>query len=259
MINEDSKAESGRNMIIIPAIDLINGECVRLYQGRQEEKTVYSSSPLEIARKWQEQGAQLIHVVDLDGAFSGTPRNLSAVMHMIQELDIAIELGGGIRTPAMARKLLDSGVDRVVLGTIAFIEPQQVKDLCQEFPHRISIGIDTMDGKIAIHGWKDTTDSQALDFCQQIEGWGVRNIIFTDIKTDGTLRGPNIGAIRDLLESINIPVIASGGISMMDDLKELSTLEGLGLEGVIIGKALYTGDIDLEDAIQLYQKNKLEH
>ena len=243
-------------MFIIPAIDLIKGECVRLYQGKKEEKTVFSSSPLETARNWQEMGAELIHIVDLDGAFSGSPQNLSTVMRIVQELDIAIELGGGIRTSAMARNILDSGVDRVILGTIAFIEPLQVKTLCKEFPGRISVGIDTRDGKIAIHGWKDTTQAQALEFCQQIADWGVRNIIFTDIHTDGTLQGPNIKAIETLMQNINIPLIASGGVSSMNDLRDLAELEPHGLEGVIIGKAVYTGDINLQEAIRLFQNQQ---
>ena len=240
-------------MIIIPAIDLINGECVRLYQGKKEEKTVFSSSPLKIAKQWQKQGAQLIHVVDLEGAFSGSPQNLSTVMHIVQGIKTAIELGGGIRTSATVKNLLESGIHRVILGTIAFTEPLQVKALCEEFPGRISVGIDTKDEKIAIHGWTEMTDSLTLKFCRQFEDWGVRNIIFTDIKTDGTLKGPNIKAIRKLLENINTPLIASGGVSTMEDLKELADLESLGLEGVIIGKALYTGDIDLGEAIRLYQ------
>ncbi|MEW6379502.1 MAG: 1-(5-phosphoribosyl)-5-[(5-phosphoribosylamino)methylideneamino]imidazole-4-carboxamide isomerase [bacterium] len=245
-------------MLIIPAIDLIKGECVRLYQGKEEEKTVFSSSPLEIARTWQNQGAELIHIVDLDGAFSGSPQNLSTVMQIVQDLDIPVELGGGIRTSAMARKLLESGIDRVILGTIAFFEPMQVKTLCREFPGRISVGIDTRDGMIAIHGWKNTTEAQALEFCRQIEDWGVRNIIFTDIRTDGTLQGPNIEAIRNMIEHIDIPLIASGGISSMDDLHNLAELEPLGLEGAIIGKAIYTGSIDLQEAVRLYQNNSAD-
>jgi len=241
-------------MLIIPAIDLIKGECVRLYQGKKEEKTVFSSSPLKIAKQWQEQGARLIHVVDLEGAFSGSPQNVSTIMDIVKKIKVAIELGGGIRSSATAKKLLDSGINRVILGTIAFKEPQLVKALCKEFPGRISVGIDTKDGKIAIHGWTDTTDSQALEFCRQIEDWGVRNIIFTDIKTDGALRGPNIEAVQKLLENITTPVIASGGITTMKDLEELAGLESLGLEGVIVGMALYTGDIDLGEAIRLYQR-----
>ena len=240
-------------MLIVPAIDIIKGECVRLYQGKEEEKTVFSSSPLETARTWQEQGAELIHIVDLDGAFSGSPQNLSTVMRIVQELGVMIELGGGIRTSAMARNLLDSGVDRVILGTIAFMEPMQVKALCREFPGRISIGIDTKDGQIAIHGWRDTTQARALEFCQRIADWGVRNIIFTDIRTDGTLKGPNIQAIRNMIENVDIPLIASGGVSSMDDLRNLAELEPIGLEGVIIGRAMYTGSIDLRAAVRLYQ------
>jgi len=245
-------------MLIIPAIDLIKGECVRLYQGREEEKTVFSSSPLETARNWQEKGARLIHIVDLDGAFSGSPQNLSTVMRIVQELNIPVELGGGIRSSAMARTILNSGVERVILGTIAFIEPMQVKALCQEFPGRISVGIDTRDSRIAIHGWKDTTHGQALEFCQQIADWGVRNIIFTDIRTDGTLQGPNIAAIKTMMAHINIPLIASGGVSSMNDLRDLAALEPLGLEGVIIGKAVYTGDVDLREAVRLYQNHQPE-
>ncbi|MBN2372209.1 1-(5-phosphoribosyl)-5-[(5-phosphoribosylamino)methylideneamino]imidazole-4-carboxamide isomerase [bacterium] len=243
-------------MLIIPAIDLIQGECVRLYQGKEEEKTVFSTDPLNVAFKWQSMGAKLLHLVDLDGAFKGNPQNILTILHMAKRLDMPVELGGGLRNPEIINQILAGGVDRVVLGTIAYIQPELVKDLCQRYPGRIVIGVDARDGMVAIKGWKDTTRIAADKFCMQWAGTGVRAIIYTDIKRDGTLRGPNIWAVSQLLDKIDIPVIASGGISKMYDLECLARLEEKGLEGVIVGRALYTGAICLDEAISKWQNKE---
>ncbi len=240
-------------MLIIPAIDLIHGECVRLYQGKEEEKTVFSSNPLEMALKWQSQGAKLLHLVDLDGAFKGTPQNLFPILHLAKKIDIPIELGGGLRNKNIIHKILSGGIERVIIGTIAYTQPKLVYELCERYPGRIVIGVDASDGKLAIKGWKDVTEIDAVEFCRQWTDCGIRAIIYTDIGRDGTLGGPNIRRISYLLDQIKIPIIASGGISTMEDLEELSNLKDKGLEGVIIGRALYTGAIRLDQAISRWQ------
>lgn len=242
-------------MLIIPAIDLIHGECVRLYQGKEEDKTVFSKSPLEVALKWQYMGAKLIHLVDLDGAFKGNPQNLITILQLAKRLDIPIEVGGGLRNPEIIAQMFDGGVSRVVLGTIAYTQPDMVKKLSGEHPGRILIGVDANDGLVAIRGWKDVTQIKADKFCQQWINTGIRAIIYTDIKQDGTMRGPNIIAISRLLDEVNMPVIAAGGISSMTDLEALAPLKEKGLEGVIIGRALYTGSIHLDQAISRWQKH----
>jgi len=240
-------------MLIIPAIDLIQGECVRLYQGKEENKTVFSKKPLDVALKWQSLGAQLLHVVDLDGAFKGNPQNLLTILHLAKRVEIPIELGGGLRNPDVIARMFEGGVGRVVLGTVAYTQPDMVRNLCERYPGRILIGVDASDGMLAIKGWKDVTRIRADKFCSQWTGTGIRGIIYTDIQQDGTLKGPNIRAIARLLDEVNIPVIAAGGISSMEDLEALASLEEKGLEGVVIGRALYTGTIQLDEAIDKWQ------
>jgi phosphoribosylformimino-5-aminoimidazole carboxamide ribotide isomerase len=241
-------------MLIIPAIDLIQGECVRLYQGKEENKIVFSKSPLEVALRWQSMGAKLLHLVDLDGAFKGNPQNLMTILQLAQKLDIPVELGGGLRNPEVIAQMFDGGVSRIILGTIAYTQPDIVKKLSKKYPERILIGVDASDGLLAIKGWKDITRIKADKFCRQWIDTGIRAIIYTDIKQDGTMRGPNITAISRLLDKIDMPVIAAGGISSMTDLEALAPLEEKGLEGVIIGRALYTGAIKLDQAISRWQK-----
>ncbi|MGA1794244.1 MAG: 1-(5-phosphoribosyl)-5-[(5-phosphoribosylamino)methylideneamino]imidazole-4-carboxamide isomerase [bacterium] len=240
-------------MLIIPAIDLIQGECVRLYQGKEENKTVFSKSPLDVALKWQSQGAKLLHVVDLDGAFKGNPQNLLTILHLAKRMTIPIELGGGLRSPDIITRMFEGGVNRVVLGTIAYTQPDLVRDLCEKYPGRILIGVDASNGMLAIKGWKDITRIRADKFCSQWVGTGVRGIIYTDIQKDGTLKGPNVQMIARLLDEITLPVIAAGGISSMQDLEELVSLKEKGLEGIIIGHALYTGAVQLDTAIARWQ------
>ena len=241
-------------MLIIPAIDLIQGECVRLYQGKEENKIVFSKSPIEVAFRWQSMGAKLIHFVDLDGAFKGNPQNLMIILQLAKRLDIPIELGGGLRNPEVIAQMFEGGVSRIILGTIAYTQPDIVRKLSEEYPGRILIGVDASDGLLAIKGWKDITRIKADEFCRQWIDTGIRAIIYTDIKQDGTMRGPNITAISRLLDKIDMPIIAAGGISSMADIEALAPLEEKGLEGVIIGRALYTGAIKLDQAISLWQK-----
>jgi len=242
-------------MLIIPAIDLIQGECVRLYQGKEENKTVFSKNPLDMALKWQSMGAKLLHLVDLDGAFKGNPQNLLTILHLAKKIEIPIELGGGLRNPDIIAQMFEGGVNRVVLGTVAYTQPETVKGLSAKYPGRILIGVDARDGLLAIKGWKDVTRIKANEFCRQWVDCGIRAIIYTDIKQDGTMKGPNIPAITKLLDEINIPVIAAGGISSMADIDALVSLEEKGLEGMIIGRALYTGAIQLDQAIAKWQKS----
>lgn len=238
-------------MIILPAIDLKDGRCVRLEQGLMEKDTVYSDSPAAQARTWQEQGGELLHIVDLDGAFAGEPRNREAIRAIVAAVDIPTELGGGIRDMRTIEAYLELGIDRVILGTVAKENPALVKEACMAFPGRIVVGIDAKDGLVAVRGWADVTEKQATEMAREMEGFGVEAIIYTDIARDGMMQGPNIEATRALAESISIPVIASGGLSSLDDIRRLMAIESAGVTGVITGKAIYSGAIDLRQAVAL--------
>jgi phosphoribosylformimino-5-aminoimidazole carboxamide ribotide isomerase len=242
-------------MIIIPAIDLKEGRCVRLEQGLMERDTVYSDDPAAQARTWQEQGGELLHIVDLDGAFAGSPRNRAAIRAIVGAVGIPTELGGGIRDLATIDTYLQLGISRVVLGSAAQKNPAFVDEACRFFPGRIVVGIDARDGFVAIHGWKDVTETRAVELAKRMEGFGVEAIIYTDISRDGMLAGPNIEATRELAEAISIPVIASGGVSSLQDIERLLTIESSGVTGVITGKALYSGALDLRAAVNLARGN----
>ncbi len=233
-------------MEIIPAIDLRGGECVRLYQGDYNQQIVFDSEPAAVALKWYSQGAQWLHVIDLDGAAMGKPRNIAVVEEIMKQSSLLLELGGGIRREDTVEDLLQKKVSRIILGTVAVENPELVKKLCQRFGEAIVVSLDARDGKIAIHGWQRDTIIDALDLSREMVEAGVRRFIYTDIKRDGTLSEPNFNMVSRLVAEINIPVIASGGISK---LEHLHRLKELGVEGVIIGKALYTRDINLEQAI----------
>ncbi|MDY7019555.1 MAG: 1-(5-phosphoribosyl)-5-[(5-phosphoribosylamino)methylideneamino]imidazole-4-carboxamide isomerase [Chloroflexota bacterium] len=233
-------------MDIIPAIDLKDGRCVRLYQGDYNQETVFAENPAEVALRWYSQGASWLHVVDLDGAAAGESINLIAVEQIIKESDLLVELGGGIREEQTAEKLLQKGVKRIILGTVAIENPELVKKLCQRFGEAIVVGLDARDGKIAVHGWRKDTAVDVLQLSQEMEKAGVQRLIYTDIKRDGTLTEPNFDVVGRLAAEVGVPIIASGGISKLEHLQRL---EKLGVEGAIIGKALYTGDIDLHEAI----------
>jgi len=235
-------------MLIIPAIDLKDGRCVRLLQGRADAVTVYSDRPEDVAKRWQELGAKVIHVVDLDGAFSGTQKNIEGIKSIRRAVSVDIELGGGIRDMERIEMLLGLGINRVILGTVAIERPELVKEASRRFPGRIIVGIDAKDGLVAVKGWVEVTSVKAKELALKMEEYGAWGIIYTDISRDGMLTGPNIEAIREMVEAVNIPVIASGGVSSIDDIKRLKEIKGLW--GVITGKALYTGAIDLKEAIE---------
>ncbi len=238
-------------MIIIPAIDLKEGECVRLRQGIMEDNIVYSDNPVEVAKKWEHMGADIIHVVDLDGAIAGKPVNQKIIKEITESVDIRIQVGGGIRDLKTVEEYINIGVYRIVLGTIAIKNPLLVEDACNSYPGQIAVGIDAKDGMVAINGWTEKTEEKATDFATELEDLGVSVIIYTDISRDGMLTGPNISAVKEMAMSLSIPIIASGGVSSLDDLVALHALEDLGVEGAIVGKALYTGDIDLKKALQI--------
>lgn len=241
-------------MIVIPAIDLKDGKCVRLLQGRQEEVTVYSENPAEVARQWVELGARLLHVVDLDGAFTGEQKNFETIKEIRKSVHVPIELGGGIRDIERIRLIDSIGIDRIIIGTSAAGDPDMVSTVCKEFPGKILAGIDARDGKVAIRGWVEVTEINALDFARKMESAGVTGIIYTDISRDGMLTGPNVEAMAKMVKTVRIPVIASGGVSTIDDISALMQIGDLW--GVITGKAIYSGALKLEDAINLVNSER---
>jgi phosphoribosylformimino-5-aminoimidazole carboxamide ribotide isomerase len=231
---------------VIPAVDIRGGRCVRLHQGRLEEETVYFERPAEAAARWADQGAELIHVVDLDGAFAGELVNFEAVAAIRGEVSVPIEVGGGIRTDEAVARYLDLGVQRVVLGTRALREPAWLAGLCERFPGHIVAGIDARDGRVAVEGWAETSDVEAVAFARRLDPVGLRAIIFTDVATDGTLAGPNLAALERLTAAVDTPVVASGGVATLEDVERVASLP---VEGMIIGKALFAGAITLPAAM----------
>ncbi|MCL4492292.1 MAG: 1-(5-phosphoribosyl)-5-[(5-phosphoribosylamino)methylideneamino]imidazole-4-carboxamide isomerase [Nitrospirae bacterium] len=240
-------------MVIIPAIDLKDGLCVRLLQGRKEDATVYSDDPVATARKWESYGAKLLHVVDLDGAFTGNQKNFESIRKIRESISMDIEVGGGIRDIDRIDKLVSLGINRVILGTVAIENPGLVKEACRKYPGRVVIGIDAKNGLVAVKGWVEVTQVRARDLALQMQGHGAAGIIYTDISKDGMMTGPNIEATREMAEALDIPVIASGGVSSIDDIKRLLGIKGLW--GAITGKAIYSGSLDLKSAIELTMRN----
>jgi phosphoribosylformimino-5-aminoimidazole carboxamide ribotide isomerase len=236
----------GVKIDIIPSIDLRDGKCVRLYQGNYNRETVFSDDPLDVALKWQSMGAPRLHIVDLDGAASGEIFNLKIIKDIAGAMLIPVQLGGGIRRMETIEELLKAGIERVILGTAAVENPAFITEACRRYRESIIVGIDAREGQIATHGWKKETDLTAADLAKAMVKAGVRRFIYTDIERDGTLTEPNFSAIADLIEAMNVPVIAAGGISTLNHLK---MLRKLGAEGAIVGKALYTGDINLKQAL----------
>jgi phosphoribosylformimino-5-aminoimidazole carboxamide ribotide isomerase len=237
-------------MDVIPAIDLLEGRCVRLYQGDYAQSQVFDDNPVAVARQWAEQGATWLHLVDLDGARAGQPMNQQAIEAIVRAVDVPVQVGGGLRDRSAVANLLALGVRRVILGTVAVEQSELVEHLCQEFPGQIVVGIDARNGKVATRGWLETSDVEAVTLAQQMAAAGVAAIIYTDIHRDGTLQGPNKAALRELASAISVPVIASGGISSTSDLLSLLSLEPLGVTGAIVGRALYTGAVSLKEAIR---------
>ena len=239
------------SFIVIPAIDLKEGKCVRLEQGLMEKDIVFSDNPGAQAREWQDQGAELLHIVDLDGAFAGQPKNRGAIEAILKAISIPAQLGGGIRDLATIEAYLPLGLSRVIIGTAAQRDPELVRVACAKFPGRIVVGIDAKNGMVAVQGWAELTDITAVDLARKFEGFGVSAIIYTDIARDGMLQGPNLEATKGLAEAISIPVIASGGVSTLKDIENLMAIESSGISGVITGKAVYSGAIRLSEAIAL--------
>ena len=236
-------------MLVIPAIDLKGGQCVRLLQGRKDEVTTYSNDPVSTAKRWESYGARLLHVVDLDGAFTGSQKNFNAIVKIRGSVKAALEVGGGIRNVGNMINLFSAGIDRVVIGTAAIEDPEFLTHSCRKYPGRILIGIDAKDGMVAIRGWEEVTSINARELAKRLELVGIAGIIYTDISRDGMLSGPNLGAVKEMVESVKIPVIASGGVSGVEDIKNLMRIKNLW--GVITGKAIYAGTLDLKEAIRL--------
>ena len=233
-------------MLILPAIDLRNGKCVNLVQGRVKDETIFSDQPIEMAKRWEAEGAEYLHLVDLDGAFQGTSANLQIVREIVETIQIPVQLGGGIRTLAWLDRILAVGVARAILGTAALKNPGLVESACRKYGAQIAVGIDAKDELVATQGWLNVSQKSAIEFAKEMENLGVLTIIYTDIKSDGMLKGPNMEATQGVVEAVEIDVIASGGITSVEDL---TTLKSIGVSGAIIGRALYTGDLDLQSAL----------
>ena len=234
-------------MHIIPAVDIKGGKAVRLYQGEADRETVYSDSPADMARRWEAEGATYLHVVDLDGAFHGDSPNEAHIREIARAVRIPVEVGGGIRSLNKARRLVEHGVDRVIIGTRALESRAFVDELVAALPGKVNIGVDARDGMVAINGWTTTSGVKATEFLASLNGSGVSGIIFTDISRDGTLIGANVEAMRDACRATTLPIIASGGVTSVDDVKALKELP---LFGIIVGKALYEGKMTLEEAMR---------
>jgi phosphoribosylformimino-5-aminoimidazole carboxamide ribotide isomerase len=241
-------------MLLIPAVDLKNGRCVRLRQGRMDAETVYSDDPVAMAQQWTAQGAQWLHVVDLDGAVEGEPRNLPVIETIVRQVPVPVQVGGGIRTVERIERYLALGVARVILSTLAVEQPSVTADLCQHFPDRIAVSLDARDGKVALKGWQESAALDYLEVARQIDAWHPAALIFTAIQQDGTLQGPDLLRLRALLEIVNTPVIVAGGIGTIQHIRELLALTHQGLSGIIIGKALYDGSVMFREALALAQR-----
>lgn len=239
-------------MIIYPAIDLKDGQCVRLVQGRAENKTVYSNSPGTIASSFAERGAEWLHVVDLDGAFTGSPKNTEAIADIASSIDIPFQVGGGLRTLEDVEKVLLLGASRVIIGTRAVTNPQFITELLGEFgPERIVLGLDAKDGIVAVEGWVESSGIPALDFGRQMRELGVETAIYTDVSRDGLLQGPNLNSIEQMARMSGLKIIASGGVTNVQNIRDLKAMEEFGVCGAIIGKALYDGKLTLAEALKI--------
>ena len=243
-------------MILIPAIDLKEGHCVRLRQGNMDESTVFSEDPVAMAGQWVEQGCRRLHIVDLDGAFEGEPINADVIEEVSNSFpDLEIQIGGGIRSIDTVEAYLEAGVNFVIIGTMAVKRPEFVTQLCSEFPGNVIIGLDAKNGMVATHGWAEESEHEAIDLARRFEDQGVAAIVYTDISRDGMMQGVNVEATRKLAKSIGVPVIASGGVTDLDCIIKLNEVKDAGIEGVIIGRALYEGTISLSEAMACIAQN----
>ena len=234
-------------MRIYPAIDIKDGKCVRLFKGRFDDVTVYGDSPAEMAKKWEAQGGEFIHVVDLDGALKGHGVNAEKIKEVCESVSVPVQTGGGIRTMADIEAKLECGISRVIIGTKAVSDSEFVKEAVSKYGDKIVIGIDAKDGMVAVEGWEKTSDFTAVEFAKKMVSLGVKTIVYTDIATDGTLAGPNVEAMREMADAVDADIIASGGIGSLEDIL---SLKDTGVEGVIVGKALYTNRVDLKEAVE---------
>ncbi len=237
-------------MLIIPAIDLKDNQCVRLWQGKRDKEIIYSDNPLAMAKLWAEKGALRLHIVDLDGAFSGRPKHLKLVEKIRRDVQIPLEFGGGIRNMITLKQVLGTGVDFVILGSKA-LSLDFVKRCVQEFGDKIIISLDSQEGKLVIKGWEEETFVKAKDLARDLKNVGVTSVVFTNIKRDGTMKGVDIKFIKEFLKNVNLNVIVSGGVSSLEDVKKIIDLRDKNVKGIIIGKALYAGGIKLEEALKL--------
>lgn len=240
-------------MLIIPAVDIKEGRCVRLTEGKFEDVEIFSDDPVAVAVKWANKGAMMLHVIDLDGARYGKLTNIPLLEQIIKKVNIPVQTGGGIRNYQEVKNLINLGASRVILGTILWKDKSLAKRLFRDFSEKIIAGIDAREGYVAVEGWQNITSVNALDFAKEMEKLGARRIVFTDIKRDGSLIGPNMDNLEKMLKNVNIPLICSGGITSLDDIEKLKRFEAKGLEGVILGKSLYKGTILLEDILKIAQ------
>jgi len=240
-------------MEVIPAVDIKGGKCVRLYQGDYFKETVFSENPVDVAMGWKAQGARRLHVIDLDAAAAGEPQNVKVTQDIVSQVALPVQLGGGIRNESTVTKLLDKGIDRLILGTVAVENAELVRSLCRKYGEAIVVGIDARDGYVATHGWMQGTNIKALELGLRMADLGVKRIIYTDIKRDGTLTEPGFEAIAEMVKGLNLPIIAAGGISKLSHLKKLKEI---GVEGAIVGRAIYTGDINLKEALEAVAATK---
>lgn len=241
-------------MIIIPAVDIKGGKCVRLEQGLMNKETIFSDRPEEMALKWKMKGAKRLHIIDLDGAVYGKPFNKKTIKNMVDKVSIPVQLGGGIRDLDTIEEYINLGVDKIIIGTVAYKSPKLIETACKRYPGRIIIAIDSKDNYVSVEGWTESTSVIAIDMAKRFEDIGVNSILYTDIKRDGMKKGPNIDAIREFAKGINIAVIAAGGISSLRDIEDLLELERYGVSGIIIGRAIYDGLIKIEQAINIAGK-----
>jgi len=243
-------------MIVIPAVDIKGGRCVRLKQGRMSEETVYSDDPVQAAVTWCSKGAERIHLVDLDGAVGGKRVNGEVISEIARSVPVPVELGGGMRNLASVEFYLEAGVEWVILGTAACKDPNLVKEACRKFPGHVMLAIDARGGRVAVEGWTEDTERSAVEVARAFDSQGIAAVIYTDIQRDGMSVGPNVRATGELARALKTPVIASGGISGLEDIRKVMTLSGQGVMGVITGRALYEGTLDLEEAIRVSKESK---
>ena len=238
-------------MIIIPAVDIKQGKCVRLLQGRMEDTTLYSEEPVAMAQQWENCGAELIHIIDLDGAFAKKVKNFNTIKEILSKISTPIQVGGGIRDIGTIEKYIEAGVSKVIIGSVALYDPALVKNACKRFKGKIVVGIDARNGMVAVEGWRKTSETKAVDLAKEFESCGVAAINFTDIHRDGMQTGINIEETAALADAVSIPIVASGGVNTIKDIKNLIKIEEKGVTGVITGRALYEETLDLREAIRI--------